>query len=146
MKAKHVEKIARNLYLRGGFTQAEIARQVKKSPTQISRWAQAGKWKELRASLTVTPSSIIANTYAQIQFIYDAAEEEDRTVTPKETDQISKLMAGIRQLDKESDLSLYTQVLGEFTQYIRKQDEGLLESLVLYQMDFLTKKAIELTN
>lgn len=146
MKKEDIKKVARNLYVQGKFSQAEVARQVGKAPSQINRWAKAGKWQQLRASITVTPDTIIAQTYAQIQCIYDMAEEEDRPVDSTETDQISKLLAGVRQLNKDADLSLYTQVMGEFILYIRKQDAGLLEELATYQMDFLTRKAKQLAN
>lgn len=146
MKNEQLENIAQNLYVHGGLSQAEIARQVGKSPTQINRWAKNNNWHQLRAANTITPDTIIANTYAQIQSIYDIATDEDRPVNSKETDQIAKLMAGVRQLKKEADLSLYSQIMGEFIIYIRKSDEGLMEAIAPYQMEFLTKKAAELTN
>lgn len=146
MKKKEIKNIAQNLFVHGGLSQVEIARQVGKSPTQINRWAKQDNWQQLRAARTVTPDAIIAQTYGQIQSIYDIAEDEDRPVNSKETDQIAKLLAGVRQLKKEADLSLYSQVMGEFLLFVRRVDEGLLEPVSAYQMAFLTDKATELSN
>lgn len=146
MKADKIKNIAQNLYVHGGLSQAEIARQVGKTPTQINRWAKKYKWQQLRAAHTITPDEVIKRTYAQIQAIYDYADFAGRPVDSTETDQISKLMAGVRQLKKEADLSLYAQVVAELTRFVRQADEGLLEDLIPYQMAFLKHKAIELSN
>lgn len=133
------------LFVSGGLTQKAIAERFGKSTSLISKWAVDGKWVEVRMAQTVTPEEIIARTYAHIQTLYQKIEKEERPITASETDQISKLMAGVRDLKKNADLSLYAEVFEEFIKYLRREDPTLVDSIGMYQLDFLTKKAQELT-
>lgn len=139
------KEIAKTLFIEVGLSQAEIAKRLKLSKQVISKWVNDENWNVLKGSKTASPSQIIQRTFHQIARIYDEAEKEDRKVTSGESDQISKLMAGIKFIKKEADLSSYIQAYEEFLIYLRQEDAELAKDIADYQMDFLTLKARELS-
>lgn len=145
MKGKENKKIAKTLFIELGLSQAEVAKRLKLSRQIISKWVKNGNWEVLRGSKAASPTEIIQRTYNQITKIYDEADEEDRKITSTESDQISKLMAGIKAIKKEADLSSYIQSYEEFLIYLRQEDAELAKEIADYQMDFLTLKARELS-
>lgn len=145
MKAKENKKIAKTFFIELGLSQTEIAKRLKLSKQQINNWVLKGNWNVLKGSKTASPAQIIQRTYNQINRIYDEADKEDRKVTTGESDQISKLMAGIKSIKKEADLSSYIQAYEEFLIYLRQEDAELAKDIADYQMDFLTLKARELS-
>lgn len=145
MKAKELQELAKIMYLKIGLSQAEIAKRTGKTKSQISRWVKSGNWKLLRSAVVATTDEIIQRTYAQVSAIYDAAEEEGRTVTTAEADQIVKLTSSIKDIKKGVDLSAHIEVLEAFTNYLREQDHELSKEIVDYQMDFLTIRATEMS-
>lgn len=145
MKAQEVKEIAKTLYITLGLSQAEIAKRLNKNKAQISRWVSAGDWAVLRSSKVATRDQIIQRTYIQITKIYDLAEQEERTLTVSESDQIAKLMSGVKSIHKEADLSSYIQTFEEFLIYLRQENFELAKEISDYQMDFLTIKARQLS-
>ena len=79
--------IARTLYLDGNYTQEEIAVKVGVSRQTIIRWSKEDSWAELKASLSVTPTQLIAQWQQQIAEInrtITSREEGARYATPAE--------------------------------------------------------------
>ncbi|WP_052594141.1 helix-turn-helix domain-containing protein [Aureispira sp. CCB-QB1] len=145
MKGKENKKIAKTLFIELGLSQADIALRLKISRQQISKWVTKENWKVLRNARLVTSEQIVQRTYVQIGMIYEKSEEEERILTSTESDQIAKLMAGIRSLDRGADLATYIQAFEEFVNFMRKQDPELAQRIGDYQMEFLTIKASELS-
>lgn len=145
MKGKENKKIAKMLFVQTGLSQGEIAKRLKLSKQEISRWVISDNWKILRNARLVTPEQIVQRTYTQIEKIYDLSEEEERVLSPAESDQIAKLMAGIRSLDRGADLATYIQAFEEFVNFLRKQDPELAHQIGDLQMEFLTAKATEIS-
>lgn len=145
MKGKEKKKIAKTLFVQVGLSQSEITKRLKVSKQEISRWVINDNWKVLRAARLITSEQIVQRTYTQIGKIYDISEEEERVLTAAESDQIAKLMAGIRSLDRGADLTTYIQAFEEFINFMRKQDPELAQQIGDHQMEFLTAKAAELS-
>jgi len=145
MKKEELKKIAKTLYVEVGLTQAEIARQLKKSKTQINRWVKAGNWHTLKMSKELTLQNLISKTYVEINKIYLKLEEEDRVITPTESDQVAKLMASIKFVEQKADLPTYFDCCWEFLEFVRQQDVELAIEIGDYQNEFLNQKAIELS-
>ena len=133
------------LFVDMGLSQTEIANRLKKNKSQINRWAKAGNWDTLRASMMATTKRIVQRTFAQINKVYDQIEEEDRAINTTESDQVAKLMASIRTIDRAADLATYMQALEEFTIHIREQDPEIAAEIGDFQMEFLTAKAVQLS-
>lgn len=145
MKDTESKKIAKILFVDLGLPQTEIAERLKKDKSQISRWVTEDNWKTLRSAKTATADKIVQRTYAQINAIYDQIEEEKRVISVAECDQICKLMASIKSLNKGADLATFIQAYEEFIKYLNEQDPKLAKMVADYQMDYLTIKAVELS-
>ena len=93
--------IARTLYLDGNYTQEEIAVKVGVSRQTIIRWSKEDSWAELKASLSVTPTQLIAQWQQQIAEInrtITSREEGARYATPAEADAMLKLATSIKKI------------------------------------------------
>lgn len=145
MKAKEKKEIAKTLFVQLGLSQLEIANRLNIRKQEVYRWVKNGNWKALRNARLVTSEQIVQRTYVQIGKIYDQSEEEERALTSAETDQIAKLMAGIRSLDRGADLPTYIQAFEEFINFMRGQEPELAKQIGEYQMEFLQIKATQLS-
>lgn len=139
---KHLAKI---LYVDLKMSQTDIAERIGTNQPQISRWVMAEAWDALRTANQITPKQLAIDLYKHIHNINKLVLAQDRIISPAETDQISKLTATIRDLDKSQDLPTFVQAFEEFLEYMRKQDEAISEGLPDYIYSFLTQKAKELS-
>lgn len=116
---------ARTLYLRENLTQAEIATRVGVSRVTINKWAQAGKWEEQKAGMTITREQQIANLYRQVaeinRVIADRPEGE-RFASSKEADVLGKLSASIRKMETDAGIADIISVLTKFVNWLRPVD------------------------
>lgn len=139
---KHLAKI---LYVDLKLSQTEIAERIGSNQPQISRWVMAEGWDALRTANQITPKQLAIDLYRHINKINQHVLEQERIINPSETDQISKLTATIRELDKSQDLATFVQAFEEFLQFMSKNDEALSAALPDYIYSFLTQKAKELS-
>lgn len=117
--------IARTLYLEGNYTQEEIAEKVGTSRQTIIRWAKEDAWQELKASLSVTPTQLIAQWQQQISEINRAIslrEEGARYATPSEADALLKLASAIKKLQDDIGISEVISVCMRFLGWLRPLD------------------------
>ena len=126
-KNSNIEKkdIAKELYVKGGITQEEIARKVGTTRQTVSRWAKAGYWDELRASVTVSTERIIASCQQQINRIQDQAQqrpEGEQVLTSKEADTIVKLSSVINKLQRDAGICEVVNVGMKFTNWLKAYD------------------------
>lgn len=147
-ESKRVDKkhLAKVLYIDLNLNQTEVAKRLGTNQQQINRWATADSWDALKSANRITAKQLALDLYKRMFEISQLAEAEKRTITVAETDQISKLNACIRDLDKSADLPTYMQAFEEFLYFMTNQDEELSKVLPDYTLLFLTKKAKELSN
>lgn len=140
---KHLAKV---LFVDSNKSQKEVAERLGISASQVNRWVMAENWHVLKTANRVTSKQIALDLQKRIFEISQAVENDKRIITMQETDQISKLNACIRDLDKSADLPTYLQAFEEFLDFIRKHDEELFKTLPDFVYSFLTQKAVELSN
>ena len=117
--------IARTLYLDGNYTQEEIAVKVGVSRQTIIRWAKEDSWAELKASLSVTPTQLIAQWQQQIAEInrtITSREEGARYATPAEADAMLKLSSSIKKIQDDLGISEVISVCMRFLAWLRPLD------------------------
>lgn len=117
--------IAKDLYLKGGCTQEEIAAKVGTTRQTVSRWAREGKWEELRASFTISTENILAGMIRQISEIQNQAnarKEGERSFTSKEADTVVKITSAIKKLQNDAGITDIVNVGIKFTNWLRGID------------------------
>ena len=117
--------IAKDLYLKGGCTQEEIAAKVGTTRQTVSRWAREGKWEELRASFTISTENILAGMIRQVSEIQNQAnarKECERSFTPKEADTVVKITSAIKKLQNDAGITDIVNVGIKFTNWLRGID------------------------
>ena len=117
--------IAKDLYLKGGCTQEEIATKVGTTRQTVSRWAREGKWEELRASFTISTENILAGMIRQVSEIQNQAnarKEGERSFTSKEADTVVKITSAIKKLQNDAGITDIVNVGIKFTNWLRGID------------------------
>lgn len=117
--------IARTLYLDGNYTQEEIAVKVGVSRQTIIRWSKEDSWAELKASLSVTPTQLIAQWQQQIAEInrtITSRDEGARYATPAEADAMLKLATSIKKIQDDLGISEVISVCMRFLAWLRPLD------------------------
>lgn len=117
--------IAKDLYLKGGCTQEEIATKVGTTRQTVSRWAREGKWEELRASFTISTETILAGMIRQVSEIQNQAnarKEGERSFTSKEADTVVKITSAIKKLQNDAGITDIVNVGIKFTNWLRGID------------------------
>jgi transposase len=119
------KRLAKELYLAGKHTQKEIASMVGSTENTVCRWAKDGKWELLRANLTTTKESILAQWYgqlAEINRIIATREEGSRVPTPAESDKMIKISAAISKLETETGVREIVAVCTGLCEFVRAYD------------------------
>lgn len=120
-----LKELAREKYLRGNFTQEEVAKAVGLSRQTINRMAQEEKWDERKAGLTLTREEIIKGLYRQAKELNDEIMKRppgqrfpDNTELHKQT----QLASNIKKLENEAGIAEIISVLTRFINYVRPID------------------------
>ena len=117
--------IAKDLYLKGGCTQEEIALKVGTTRQTISRWSREGNWEELRASFTMSTENILSGMIRQVAEIQNQANsrpEGQRSFTPKEADTVVKITSAVKKLQNDAGITDIVNVGIKFTNWLRAID------------------------
>lgn len=98
MKANHKKRAqAREMYL-AGMSPLQIAGALQLSKATIQRWKNDDGWDGMADQANTSPSELARLVRKSMATIVLAAEDENRTLTVKETDQLSKLTAVLRKI------------------------------------------------
>lgn len=117
--------IARQLFVKGEFTQAEIAEKVGVSKVTINKWVKAENWDKEKISIAASRQEQLKKFYNQLAEINNTIErrpEGQRFATPAEADAISKLTKAIENLEKETSLTDTITVITEILEWLRPQN------------------------
>lgn len=125
--AQKIDKkdIAKSLYLNGNYTQEEIAEKVGSTRQTVSRWIKDGGWEELKASITITPTQILAGLNRQIVEINNNIsnrKEGERFATVAEADTLAKLASAIKKIETDIGIADIIDVSIRFTNWLRPLD------------------------
>jgi transcriptional regulator with XRE-family HTH domain len=147
---RHQQKdLAKHLFLtEKNITRKEIAGRVGSTEQTIGKWANEGKWEELRKSTLTSKEELMAWMYDQIAGIREAIDKnevitviagkivtkpEKRYATAKEADAINKLAAAIKKLETEAGIAQKVEVGKQFLVWLRSANPDLaMQFLPLY--------------
>ena len=112
------KSLARALYL-SGMEQQEIAEKVEVSRVTISKWAQAGGWKEARAAKNITRPELVNKLLLTIDtLITQANASDDPSLIAGLGDKLAKLSAVIEKLDRKANVVDAIEVFMAFSKWI----------------------------
>ncbi|MCG9911854.1 MAG: DUF1804 family protein [Flavobacteriales bacterium] len=136
-------KLATELYVKLGQSQKDIAAQLGVSEKTVGEWKKKLNWETLRASEVSGSKHVIKTLHSQISKICEMAADENRELTDKEADRISKIAAAVERLEKKATLGHVVQVMEEFILYLKGINLTLAQEVVKHQLNFIQKKAHE---
>lgn len=112
------KSLARSLYL-AGMEQNEIADKVEVSRVTISKWCNAGGWKEARAAKNVTRPELVNKLLLTIdKLITEVNESEDPSLIAGLGDKLAKLSSVIEKLDKKANVVDAIEVFMAFSKWL----------------------------
>ena len=112
------KSLARSLYL-AGMEQSEIADKVEVSRVTISKWCNAGGWKEARAAKNVTRPELVNKLLLTIdKLITEVNESEDPSLIAGLGDKLAKLSSVIEKLDKKANVVDAIEVFMAFSKWL----------------------------
>lgn len=136
------KELARELYLQGSFTFAEIADKVGSTRQTVSRWAEAGKWEDLKVYMTVGKDRVLRGFYQQLNDIQTAIlsrEPDKRIASSTEADRQVKLASAIKKLENDCGITGLIDAGIRFCNYMRTVDVEEAKKVAKYWDIFLTE-------
>lgn len=131
------KSLAKELYIQGTYTYAEIAEKIGSTRQTISKWAADGKWDELKTYMTAGRESILRGLYSQMDMINQVVHERGKLVdltqkdpekkvqvgpTNAEADRLVKLANAIRKMENDMGISSLIDAGIRFGEYLRRFD------------------------
>lgn len=123
---------AQLLFTKENVTQKEVAARVGVSVQTMSKWVNAGKWEELKVSVTITKEEQLKNLYRQLAEINKAIAEREagkRFSTSGEADTISKLAVAIEKMESDIGLADIISTFRVFLNWLRGFDIAQAQEL-----------------
>lgn len=115
----------------------ELAETTSVSESQLRRWAKKGGWAEKRRARASSGPKLAAKLEAHLDMIVDQANEENRPMTAKEIDQMSKLQAQVDRLNPGARLVAHVlEGLDWFGTFARERAPHLMPELAPLISDF----------
>lgn len=136
------KELARELYIQGNFTFAEIAEKVGSTRQTVSRWAEAGKWEDLKVYMTVGKDKVLRGFYQQLSEIQAAIlgrEAGKRVATSAEADRQVKLASAIKKLENDCGITGLIDAGIRFCDYMRGVDMEEAKKVAKFWDMFLTE-------
>jgi predicted DNA-binding protein YlxM (UPF0122 family) len=118
VEAERRKSLARSLYL-SGMEMTEIADKVGVSRVTVSKWCNAGKWKETRAAKNITRPELVNKLLGTINDLIDQVNDsKDPTMMAGLGDKLSKLSSVIQKLDKQTNVVDTIEVFIAFSKWL----------------------------
>ncbi len=141
MIKEHAKEQARKLYMQSDLSQQQIAGNVGVNPRTLYGWIREGDWKRARKAALDIPLMLLEQNYIQFAGLNeDILSREDRPYpTKEEADIMRKLSATIKQLKEPGNVTFAdtTQVLMQFSMYLRKRDKDMSMTVVNIMNDYV---------
>ena len=141
LTSEQKKSLAKELYIGGTYTFAEIAEKVGSTRQTISKWADAGKWDELKVYMTVGKDKVLKGFYQQLANIQEAIlgrEPDKRIATSAEADRQIKLASAIRKMENECGITGLIDAGIRFCNFMRTVDLEEAKRIAKYWDMFLT--------
>lgn len=150
------KSLAKELYIQGTYTFAEIAEKVGSTRQTVSRWAEAGKWEELKTYATAGKDRILKNIYLRLEQLtqktldWEKLLKEHDGKVPAEfmlmapskghADEIIKLSAAAKRLETELNIAGLVDAGMRFCNFMRTVDLEEAKKVAKYWDMFLTEQ------
>ena len=137
------KSLAKELYIQGTYTYAEIAEKVGSTRQTISKWAEQGKWDELKTYMTVGKDNVLRGFYQQladIQAAIQSREPDKRIATSTEADSQIKLASAIKKIENDCGIAGLVDAGMRFINYMRTVDLDEAKKIAKYWDIFLTEQ------
>ncbi|NQU32760.1 MAG: helix-turn-helix domain-containing protein [Bacteroidetes bacterium] len=146
MSYKVKREQAKILYLNTDLSQKRIAENLGVTENTISSWIEKYGLRDLKAAKTITKGKVVEMTWRQIADIGQKAQDEERILTPAETDQILKLSKVIKEAEGLINVTIVMQVFLDFDKWLMDKmtsdksmnDIELLKKINSYQNLYIT--------
>lgn len=150
MTSKKNEKkksLARTLYM-AGMEQQEIADKVEVSRVTVSKWCNAGGWKEARAAKNVTRPELVNRLLLTIDTIITQVNgSDDPALIAGLGDKLAKLSSVIEKLDRKANVVDAIEVFMAFSKWIEFRSSidpevtpELIKAINKYQDLYITEQ------
>lgn len=137
------KSLAKELYIQGTYTYAEIAEKVGSTRQTISKWAEQGKWEDLKIYMTVGKDKVLRGFYQQLSDIQAAIlsrEPDKRIASSTEADRQIKLASAIKKLENDCGIAGLVDAGMRFCNYMRTVDLEEAKKVAKYWDMFLTEQ------
>lgn len=150
------KELARELYIQGNFTFAEIAEKVGSTRQTVSRWAEAGKWEDLKTYSTTGKDRILKNIYIRLEQLTQKTLDWEKLLKEHDgkvpaayimmapgkghADEIIKLSAAAKKLETEMNIAGLVDAGMRFINYMRTVDLDEAKKIAKYWDIFLTEQ------
>ena len=135
---------ARDLYAQTALTKTQIAATLGIHRNTISTWVREGDWDRLKAAGQNLPSILAENCYHIMGHLTEHYLSEWRLTDPishKEADTLYKLACTISKLRSRTTINETMEMMGAFSEDLRKQNKKLAGQLRPYVDKYLARQA-----
>lgn len=135
---------ARDLYAQTALTKSQIAATLGIHRNTISTWVREGDWDRLKAAGQNLPSILAENCYHIMGHLTEHYLSEWRLTDPithKEADTLYKLACTIAKLRSRTTINETMEMMGAFSEDLRKQNKKLAGQLRPYVDKYLARQA-----
>lgn len=139
MKKKERE-IAFQLYM-GGKSCEAIAMIVQVRKATVLAWVKKYHWERLHSAKTITRSSLLQESYAQLDKLNREVKEKYEGVPTLEHSKIKNVLVEEIKNLSASPLEVYIDIISEFMDFVKGKKGG--GEMITYCDAFITKKAGE---
>lgn len=130
MAKSDIKEIVKILFVQVGLNQKEIYLKLKDtqnkvSEATISKWAQEGRWKELKTNLVNSKNDRLSELYKELEefnLMIKSREVGFRFPTSKEADVRRKLIRDIADLETKYNIAQTTVIARDFVTFCRDID------------------------
>ena len=137
--APDLQAIARALYVKSGYSLAQLSQQLHLPNETLSRWAHQGQWAEAKAAYQSSAGELSRRLLHANLALVEQAEANNRPLQQPEVDQLRKNALSIRALQqREFNLMTIVSVFRAFDDFLFSVEEGpLVQQLYPLQLQFV---------
>lgn len=134
---------AKELFLNSNISIVDIANTMGVQRQTVSKWSKQEKWEDLKRSMTITRSHLLAQAYAQLDAINREIKTEHNNVPTKAlSDAIAVVMKQIETL-ADKPLHQYVEVCMEFVSWLTTSHPADVQAISEKVNEFIEMKNLK---
>lgn len=135
------QKSAHSYYIKSNFNKKEIAEKVPCTPKTLNNWIDKFGWDKEKETQTITRSSLLKDSYAQLKAINEEITNNHNGVPNKAlSDAKSTIRKEIEALSN-NPLHVYVEVFTEFMDYVQQNHGSKMMALLELSDEFINHLA-----